>query len=86
MFLHYNHALLPPPFSQITDAKYAWGYLTSFEELLKKKISQDPLETLFLHMVFLKFQSWLNAPLQRIKQCERFVSWSYAYITIKVKS
>nr|CAB3484388.1 unnamed protein product [Digitaria exilis] len=55
---------------QITDAKYAWVYLTLFETLLKKNISQDPSETLYLHKVFLKFQSWLSAPLQRIKQCE----------------
>uniref|UniRef100_J3LXE8 WASH complex subunit strumpellin n=2 Tax=Oryza brachyantha TaxID=4533 RepID=J3LXE8_ORYBR len=57
-------------YSVITDAKYSWGYLTYFEELLKKKISQDPSESLFLHTMFLKFQSWLDAPLQRIKQCE----------------
>ncbi|KAF8715433.1 hypothetical protein HU200_027082 [Digitaria exilis] len=56
--------------SVITDAKYAWVYLTLFETLLKKNISQDPSETLYLHKVFLKFQSWLSAPLQRIKQCE----------------
>ncbi|KAL6650689.1 hypothetical protein ACP70R_009614 [Stipagrostis hirtigluma subsp. patula] len=57
-------------FSVITDAKYAWVYLTLFETFLKKNISQDPLETLSLHKVFLKFQSWLTAPLQRIKQSE----------------
>ncbi|KAF0924916.1 hypothetical protein E2562_014992 [Oryza meyeriana var. granulata] len=57
-------------FSVITDTKYAWGYLTYFEKLLKKNISQDPSESLFLHTMFLKFQSWLDAPLQRIKQCE----------------
>ncbi|XP_022684401.1 WASH complex subunit 5 isoform X2 [Setaria italica] len=56
--------------SVITDAKYAWVYLTLFETLLKKNISQDPSETIFLHTVFLKFQSWLSAPLQRTKQCE----------------
>ncbi|CAN6248421.1 unnamed protein product [Urochloa humidicola] len=56
--------------SVITDAKYAWVYLTLFETLLKKNISQDPSETKFLHTVFLKFQSWLSAPLQRMKQCE----------------
>uniref|UniRef100_A0A0D9W4E9 WASH complex subunit strumpellin n=1 Tax=Leersia perrieri TaxID=77586 RepID=A0A0D9W4E9_9ORYZ len=56
--------------SVITDAKYAWGYLTYLEELFKKKISQDPSECLFLHTIFLKFQSWLDAPLHRIKQCE----------------
>ncbi|KAK3144893.1 hypothetical protein QOZ80_4AG0319320 [Eleusine coracana subsp. coracana] len=56
--------------SVVTDAKYAWVYLTLFETLLKKNISQDPSEILFLHAMFLKFQSWLSAPLQRIKQCE----------------
>uniref|UniRef100_A0A0E0P8J4 WASH complex subunit strumpellin n=1 Tax=Oryza rufipogon TaxID=4529 RepID=A0A0E0P8J4_ORYRU len=69
-------------FSVITDGKYAWGYLTYFEELLKKKISQDPSESLFLHTMFLKFQSWLDAPLQRIKQYEspdlQYVSTYYA--------
>ncbi|XP_062185489.1 uncharacterized protein LOC133889062 isoform X2 [Phragmites australis] len=57
-------------FSVITDAKYAWVYLTLFETLLKKNISQDPSQTLLLHTMFLKLQSWLSAPLQRIKQCK----------------
>ncbi|TVU14738.1 hypothetical protein EJB05_38229, partial [Eragrostis curvula] len=57
-------------FTAITDAKYAWVYLTLFEALLKKNISQNPAETLLLHTLFLKFQSWLSAPVQRIKQCE----------------
>ncbi|WOL12606.1 WASH complex subunit strumpellin [Canna indica] len=57
-------------FAVITDAIYAWGNIPRFGELIGKKIKRDPSIMLILHMFFLKFQSWLDAPLLRISQNE----------------
>ncbi|XP_020111564.1 WASH complex subunit strumpellin homolog isoform X3 [Ananas comosus] len=57
-------------FSVVTDAVYAWGYIAKYDKLLKKKIKQDPSTMLILHALFLKFQSFLNVPLQWIEQCQ----------------
>ncbi|XP_072981768.1 uncharacterized protein [Typha angustifolia] len=55
--------------SVITDAVYAWGYISRFDELIKKKIRHDSSIVLILHALFLKFHLLLNVPLVRIKQC-----------------
>ncbi|CAD5171322.1 unnamed protein product [Musa acuminata subsp. malaccensis] len=57
-------------FSVITDAIYAWGYIPRFGELLGKKIELDPSLMLILHMFFLKFRRWVDAPLLRVAQNE----------------
>lgn len=57
-------------FTVITDALYAWGYVTRFGELLGKNIEQDPSVLLSLHAYFLKFRLLLNIPLQWIEQSQ----------------
>lgn len=68
--------------SQVTDAVYAWGYIAKYDKLLKKKIKQDPSTMLILHALFLKFQSFLNVPLQWIVQCQRCAQQSLPNLTI----
>ncbi|XP_078154824.1 uncharacterized protein LOC144550941 isoform X3 [Carex rostrata] len=54
----------------ITDGLYAWGYLEEYQENLKNKIKKDTSVLLVLNAFFLKFQSLLSAPLQRIAECK----------------
>lgn len=57
---------------QITDAIYAWGYVSRLGELLGRMIERDPSVMLILHMFFLKFKRWMDVPLSRIAQNQRF--------------
>ncbi|XP_074579447.1 uncharacterized protein LOC141835939 isoform X2 [Curcuma longa] len=61
-----NDSLLT--FSVITDAIYAWGYVSRLGELLGRMIERDPSVMLILHMFFLKFKRWMDVPLSRIAQ------------------
>lgn len=57
---------------QITDATYAWGYVSRLGGLLGRMIEGDPSVMRILHMFFLKFKKWMDVPLSRIAQSQRF--------------
>ncbi|XP_042378978.1 WASH complex subunit 5-like isoform X3 [Zingiber officinale] len=63
-----NDSLLT--FSVITDATYAWGYVSRLGGLLGRMIEGDPSVMRILHMFFLKFKKWMDVPLSRIAQSQ----------------